>query len=295
LSAQTLIGQLGAADASVQGGVVVSAGATHIVSGSIVGAGKTTAWLHLARGGDVRICPHSSLTVTSSPNGQDLLLAIAGSMETHYRLGSSADAVLTPDFRIALTGPGDFHFAVASDAAGNTCVRTFPEDTATAIVNELMGNGVYPVHPGDQVLFHRGSTANPDLLAPPDCGCPREAPAPVAGLEPATGTPAAGANPGAGPGLPTAATGKGKPIPPGAEVQVSVDAPFVYSAAGIPPVPAVARIDLQMLPRRMFVIPLSAIPQPPPGPEAAAPPAARPSWKKDLLHHLHSALSAVYE
>jgi hypothetical protein len=171
-----VIGEMYATDASVRGSVLFASGGTKIESGSSVTAGDATAALQLARGGEVRICPRTTVSVTSSTNGRDLMFAMnTGSIEAHYRLGSSADAVMTPDFRILLAGPGIFHFAISADAHGNACVRALPQNTASLIVTELNGDGTYQVKPNVQVYFKNGSVADPSSLIPPDCGCPAPA------------------------------------------------------------------------------------------------------------------------
>ena len=178
--AQAVVGEMFATDASVRGSVLFASGGTKIESGSSVTAGDAPASLKLTRGGEVRICPKTSVSVSASKTGRDLMLAMnTGSIEAHYTLDASADTVMTPDFRILLAGPGIFHFAISADAQGNACVRALPQNTASLIVSELNGDGTYQVKPNVQVLFKNGSVANPTALVPPDCGCPAPTPPPV--------------------------------------------------------------------------------------------------------------------
>src|SRR5690348_10552539 len=98
--AQQVIGDMTASDASVKGSVVLAGTGTRLMSGSAVNAGMSAASVKLARGGELRICPHTGVAITTSQSGKDLQIALnTGAVETHYALKTSADSILTPDFR----------------------------------------------------------------------------------------------------------------------------------------------------------------------------------------------------
>ena len=153
------------------GGTLVEAG-SRVASGARISAKEETAVLRLTRGGEVKVCPGTTVSVTTSQEGKDLLLGMStGAMETHYRLQESSDSVLTPDFRIVLPGPGEFDFAISADAHGNTCVGSMPGSTSSVVVAELLGSGTYEIKPNQEILFRQGRL---DTVEHPEgpCGCP---------------------------------------------------------------------------------------------------------------------------
>src|SRR5215510_1708896 len=269
------IGDLYASDATVKGGVRYTATGLEIDNGSVITAGQHSASVRLTRGGQVRICPGTNLTVNSSPKGQELMFAMsAGSLEGEYDLPATADAILTPDFRILISGPAKVDVSITARPNGDACVRSRGDDSYV-IVSELMGDDFYRVHPNEQAIFHPGNVKRPELNDAINCGCP--APSPVQQAEttpaspqpvPAQASPAPMPEPKVAPPQPpeqkappaeahsaptpeqnaaalaamvnepavaaTANAAASLPQQPSSQVQVQVDAPMVFRGAGSP-------------------------------------------------------------
>lgn len=271
LGAQQAPAPIGELFAATEGSarLVQPAGAgMSVVSGSELSAGIATARLKLYRGGQVRICPHTNLTVNSAPLG--LMFAMdAGAVEIDYTLptkesGAShaADLLIIPDFSIQMAAPGRYHFALATNKQGDTCVKSLPGNSAPVQISELLDSNTSQLGPQESVRFHdgklKGSVA---LIANEACGCPETVPVQQAAAE----APAATKEQVSPPEQPQQPVPQPAPVvsqsnPPPAEqpapqVTTKVEAPFVFSAKNAPGLEpySVARLTFSSLANLYFV------------------------------------------
>jgi len=251
------IGELFATEPTAHGPALLAGTGMSVGNGSKLAAGKSVATLRLSRGGELRLCPNSSLTVGAvqsnvPQSSREFAFSMdTGSVEFDYPLNDVADTLVTPDFRFLMAGPGAFHFALGVTNRGDTCVRSMRGNSAGIIVSEMLGNGVYQIKPDETLIFLGGKLSGRAPLESP-CGCP--APPPVVltkkseAPQPQPNQPlhaSLGAVPSPLPGDATDSNATaGKPD----TLHMEVEAPMVFLASQPEPSYTVARIRFSSLP-----------------------------------------------
>jgi hypothetical protein len=252
---------------TVSGSLEVANGKAVIGNNGAITAGDKTAMVNLARGGTLRLCSTTTVHLSSDrsiTNVQSSALMIAldrGALETSYTTGKYSDVLMTPDFRILISGPGDADLKIRVSPKGDTCVDNAGANAPYVTVTSLLEGGVYRVQPNQRVLFEHGDLKEVvDNEAAP-CGCP---PAAVVSLADAGTTSSHPAPP-------------GKPVGGPSSTPADTDFPIAQSEGLSPaPPPATTPVAPAGQAHAQVTVPLvykSDEPPPPPPPEEAARPA----------------------
>lgn len=251
--------------ATVTGALQVTAGKAIIAASGAVTSGSTTTDVLLPRRGTLHVCASTTVKLaadSSAPGGEapGLMMALDhGAIEASLATGRSADILLTPDFRVLISGPGAADVKVRLGEHGDTCVDNGGSNAPYVLVTSVFDGGNYHVQPGQRVMFQHGSVHEVVDQEKEPCGCPPP-PTQAKGNE----FPLAQSE-----GL--APTPQPKPSPAHKESAAAQSSPpLVYNAAAhTPPEPAQAG-------------PAS----PPDAPSTSAEAAAKPPKKPGFFHRL---------
>lgn len=246
--AQQPIGRTSAHEVKVSGAVDIHGGEMLLGNGSAITAGEQPVTISLTRGGDIRLCPTTTVHLAKdrSVEKEDsaaLMMALdRGALEANYTTGKYSDVLMTPDFRILLSGPGTASVSVRVSAKGDTCVDNHGDHAPYLTVSSLFDGGVYRVQANQRVLFEHGSLRDVVDNESEVCGCP----APIVSVAAAGTTGDKPAAPGTVVGGPSStpadtafplAVSQGLASPPAkpdttpGDVHASVTVPLTYNGA----------------------------------------------------------------
>ena len=164
--------------ATVTGALEVSRGKAVIVASGTITSGSQTTQVTLPRRGVLRVCASTTVKLaadSSVPTGETpgLMMALDhGAIEASFATGRNSDVLMTPDFRIFISGPGSADVKVRLGQHGDTCVDNAGTNAPYVLVTGVFDAGDYRVQPGQRVMFERGNLHEVVDHEKEPCGCP---------------------------------------------------------------------------------------------------------------------------
>jgi hypothetical protein len=168
--------------AGVTGDLQVYNGRAFVAANAAITAGDGTTHVTLPNRGTLLVCTLTTvkLSTDASVHGGDvpgLLMALDhGAVEMSFATSRDSDTLLTPDFRILISGPGAAEVKVRLGPKGDTCVDNAGANAPYVLVSSVFDGGAYRVQPGQRVMFQHGSLHEVVDQEKEPCGCPPAAP-----------------------------------------------------------------------------------------------------------------------
>ncbi len=162
---------------TVTGALQVTAGKAVIAASGQITAGSQPATVQLPRRGSLRVCQSTSVRLASASgnaagSASGLMMAMDhGALEVSFADANTADVLMTPDFRIQISGPGKADLQARVADHGDTCIDN-PAGGPSVLVTSVFDGGTYSVRPGQRVLLLHGSVHEVSDSAKEPCGCP---------------------------------------------------------------------------------------------------------------------------
>ncbi len=288
---QTPIAYVATEGVTLSGSLEVANGKAVVGNNGAITAGDRTANITLARGGTLRLCSTTTVHLSSDRSITDvqstaLMISLdRGALEAGYTTGKYSDVLMTPDFRILVSGPGQADLKIRVSPKGDTCLDNHGANAPYVTVASLLEGGIYRVQPNQRVLFEHGSLREVVDNEQESCGCPPPPVVSVADAGTTSTNPVAPGKPVGGPsstpadttfplaqseGLAPPPQTPSAPVVPSGQTHVQVTVPLVYNSDAPPPSP-----------------PPDATPPAAP-PPAPAPPTAQPPAKQSGGGFFHS-------
>ena len=184
------------------GALDIAEGKAVIVASGTVTAGDHTAVITLPHRGNLHLCATTRVSLmadnsipakdapppappdageegsaVSNADAPGLLMALdRGALEANFATGKNSDVILTPDFRILISGPGIAQVKVRLGAKGDTCVDNRGPNAPYVTVSSVFDGGAFRVQENQRVMFQHGSLQEVVDNEKESCGCPPEQP-----------------------------------------------------------------------------------------------------------------------
>ena len=166
----------------VTGDLQVANGRAVIAANASVVSGGEATRVTLPYRGTLVVCAYTTVKLTadtSAPAGEmpGLMMAMEhGALEMSFAAGRTnarnADTLLTPDFRILVSGPEAADVKVRLGPKGDTCIDNPGASGPYVLVSSVFEGGAYRVQPGQRVMFQHGSLHEVVDEEKESCGCP---------------------------------------------------------------------------------------------------------------------------
>ena len=154
-------------------------------NGSITG-GDHAVTVTLPHRGFLKVCPTTKVNLATDatvsknlPENESpgLLMALdRGAFEGYFATRQNSDVIMTPDYRVVISGPGLAAIQVRLGAGGDMCVGNGGDNAPYVSVSSIFNGGIYRVKANQRVTFQHGSLNEVVDREKESCGCPPEAP-----------------------------------------------------------------------------------------------------------------------
>jgi hypothetical protein len=171
----------------LSGALNVADGKAMIGASGSVTAGDHPATITLPHRGSLRLCSTTKVSLTAdstqpqagaamaAAEAPGLMMALDhGALEANFATGTNSDVILTPDFRILISGPGTAAVQVRLGDKGDTCVDNRGPNAPYVTVSSVFDGGAYRVQADQRVMFQHGSLREVVDNEKESCGCPPE-------------------------------------------------------------------------------------------------------------------------
>jgi len=174
-----------AAGVTLTGAIEIPDGKAAIQSNGSITAGDHSVLVTLPHRGSLRVCQStqvnlltdSSIAANHTPDETaGLMMALdRGALEANFATRKNSDVILTPGYRVVISGPGVADVQARLGEKGDLCIDNRGDNAPYVTVSSIFEGGVFRVNANQRVSFQHGSLNEVVDKEKESCGCPPEA------------------------------------------------------------------------------------------------------------------------